>query len=88
MQEWRKYLLLNITVWGIIPVFNNPRDGGYIVLAIHGPLWAVHRPWAQAMGHSHIYTLTPPAVWITGAAVYKTSQQRKKLTHKAPHSHN
>jgi hypothetical protein len=38
------------------------------------------------MGHSHIYTLTPPplAVWTTGAAVYKTGQQRKKLTHKVP----
>jgi hypothetical protein len=36
------------------------------------------------MGHSHIYTLTPPTVWTTGAAVYKTDQQRKKLTHKAP----
>jgi hypothetical protein len=36
------------------------------------------------MGHSHIYTLTPPAVWTTGAAVYKTVQQRKKLIHKGP----
>jgi hypothetical protein len=36
------------------------------------------------MGHSHIYTLTPPAVWATSAAVYKTGQQRKKLIHKSP----
>jgi hypothetical protein len=38
-------------------------------------------------GPSHINTLwappppPPPAVWTTGAAVYKTGQQRKKLTH-------
>jgi hypothetical protein len=35
------------------------------------------------MGHSHIYTLTP-AVWTTGAAVYKTGQQKKKFRHKPP----
>jgi hypothetical protein len=33
---------------------SNPREGGYIELAIHGPLWAVQ----GHMGHSHIYTLT------------------------------
>jgi hypothetical protein len=39
----------------IIPVYySNPREGGYIELAIHGPLWAVQ----SHMGHSHIYTLT------------------------------
>jgi hypothetical protein len=30
------------------------------------------------MSHSHIYTLKPPG------SLYKTGQQRKKLTHKAP----
>jgi hypothetical protein len=35
--------------------FSNPREGGYIELAIHGPLWAVQ----GHMGHSHIYTNTP-----------------------------
>jgi hypothetical protein len=59
---------------------SNPREGGYIELAIHEPLWAVQ----GHMGHSHIYTLTPPAVWTTGATVYKTGQQRKKLIHKSP----
>jgi hypothetical protein len=40
---------------GIISVYSsNPREGGYIELAIHGPLWAVQ----GHMGHSHIYTLT------------------------------
>jgi hypothetical protein len=64
-----------ITVGGNNSVYSsNPREGGYIELAIHGPLWAVQ----GHMGHSHIYTLTPPAVWTTGAAVYKTGQQRKK----------
>jgi hypothetical protein len=38
----------------LIPCFGNeslcippthPRKGGYIELAIHGPLWAVHRPY-------------------------------------------
>jgi hypothetical protein len=33
---------------------SNPREGGYIEIAIHGPLWAVQ----GHMGHSHIYTLT------------------------------
>jgi hypothetical protein len=75
---------LSILFGKLIPVYSsNPREGGYIVLAIHGPLWAVQ----GYMGHSYIYTLTPPAVWTIGAAVYKTGQQRKKLTHKAPRSH-
>jgi hypothetical protein len=35
------------------------------------------------MGHTHTYSNTP-AVWITGATVYETDQQRKKLTHTGP----
>jgi hypothetical protein len=57
----------------------DPREGEYIELAIHGSLWTVQ----SHMGHSHIYTLTP-AVWTTGAAVYKTGQQKKKFRHKPP----
>jgi hypothetical protein len=38
----------------------------------------------KAIWATHTYTLTPPAVWTTGVAVYKTGQQRKKVTHKAP----
>jgi hypothetical protein len=33
---------------------SNPREGEYIELAIHGPLWVVQ----GHMGHSHICTLT------------------------------
>jgi hypothetical protein len=37
----------------IIPVYSsNPREGGYIELAIHGPLWVVHMPWAT---HTYIH---------------------------------
>jgi hypothetical protein len=49
---------------------------------------ALYGLYGGHMGHSHIYTLTPSAVWTTDAAVYKTIQQRKKLTYKAPCSHN
>jgi hypothetical protein len=63
---------------------SNPRKGRYIELAIHG----LYGLYTGHMGHSHIYTLTPPTVWTTNAAVYKTGQQRKKLTHKAPCNHN
>jgi hypothetical protein len=36
--------------------FFQPYEWWVIELAIHGPLWAVQ----GHMGHSHIYTLTPP----------------------------
>jgi hypothetical protein len=35
------------------------------------------------MGHTHTYSNTP-AVWTTGATVYESDQQRKKLTHTGP----
>jgi hypothetical protein len=47
-------LFLLVDVRGNDSVYSsNPRKGGYIELAIHGPLWAVHRPYGPL---THIYT--------------------------------
>jgi hypothetical protein len=60
-----------------------------ILPTLEGWVYRVSYTWASMgytshMGHSHIYTLTPPAVWTTGAAVYKTGQQRKTHTQGPP----
>jgi hypothetical protein len=41
--------------------------------------------YTDHMGHSHIYTLTPPLeVWTTGATVYKTGQEKETHTQGPP----
>jgi hypothetical protein len=77
-------MLLPICLGNNSCVFLQPLRGWVYRDSYTGPLWVVQ----GHMGHSHTYTYTytltppPPAIWTTGASVYKTDKQRKKLIHK------
>jgi hypothetical protein len=59
---------------------SNPREGGYIELAIHGPLWAVQ----GHMGHSHIYTLTPPQSGLPAQRCTRLANKERNLYTRGP----
>jgi hypothetical protein len=72
-----------INVWGIIScVFLKPWRGWVNSVSYTWASTGCTRPYGPL---THIYNNPPPhAGWAIGAAVYKTGQERKKVTHKPP----
>jgi hypothetical protein len=64
-----------------------PENAGmYVSLFVWGIISCVFLQPQRGWVYRVSYTPPPRAVWTTGTTVYKTGQQRKKVTHKPPPS--